>query len=1253
MRYVASAMSFMRSSAVVVSLFLISGAALAQTGGTITGTIEDPAGAVVANAAIEGRNADTNATYSVASSNTGNYTLSNLAPGTYQLTVSAPGFKKFVRSGLAVQNAQTIRVDAQLAVGATSESVTVTEAAPLLKTESGELSQTVAGKTMDQLPLLQVGADNSGVRNPYAATQMLAGALAQGPNNNSLGLTVHINGNPYATETALIDGMNNTNIMAQESQQENQPGQDAIAEFTVQTSNYSAEYGQTGGSVVNMVMKSGTNDYHGSLYDYLENEDLNAGVPFTDSGNGHLTRPAVRRNDYGFTVGGPIWIPKVYDGHNRSFFFFGWEQFLQDNSYLPTPVTLPTAAYQAGDFSGAMAAAGNHSIGADPLGNTVFANEIYDPLSRSTAANGQIVASQFPNNTIPMTRMDPVSLKMQALIPQPSCVAGGLCNVNSSLNNFQNTEGISRRTFIPSLKLDQLIGTKDKISFYWSRTGSHCPTCYGEDGLPQPISYTFGAGIYSHDERLNYDRTISPTVLLHLGVGFNRDDLGRPSVTPVYDSCGNLGLCSQAFTSPTSFPTVSGLLDSLGGGFGAGANTFGPPPRADDLFSTFNNIANLTWVKGNHTFKFGGSLDLIGFYLTGVAQKRFAFSDAQTAEPYQVSLLNGASSSNGAGAYTPGFPYASFLLGGVDNANIDPTYAARFGHHQLGLYAQDSWKITPKLTLDYGLRWDYSTYYTEQHGRSPNFAPNLANPTAGDHPGATIYQATCNCDFAQNYPFGFGPRIGFAYQVLDKTVLRGGFGVVYSGVGAGQLFTNASGSASASNPFGPSVPGQEIMTWGQGVTINGSPLTAGQIAWPNLSPGYYPIGGVIPGAGPQYMDQNAGRPARQYQYSFTIQREITNNLVVDLAYVGNRGVWWPTYNDTGGQMVNYNYLSSPLLSNYGLSLSNPGDVATLLAPIGSAAAGRFQNQIPFAGFPLTATVAQALRPFPQFNGGLNPIEAPLGQTWYNSLQATATKRLSRGLQATFAFTWSKSVTSFCGTPDPGNYSLAKCIGEYDQPLVSRLSLDYQLPAWGPKIVSHVVRDWTIDAFGAWASGLPLAAPAATTAGYPSGFAGASMANLVFVSAARPTSQYQVPTGQPFYLADINCHCFNPQTTIVLNPAAWTNPAPGNYGGAEYLPAFRQQRRPVENFGIGRLFHITERYSLSVRAEFTNIFNRTAFINPSTTSPQTAPHCYGPTGAVGSCSAGQTIASGFGWINTASSTGANLPRQGQLVARFTF
>jgi hypothetical protein len=1235
-------------------------AALAQSDrGTITGTISDPAGAVVAAAAVEARNTETGAGYQAASSATGNYTIPELPAGTYELTVTVPGFKKLVRPGLIIQAAQTIRVDAALEVGNASESVTIQAEAPLLKTESGELSQTIATQVMDALPLLEVGASSSGVRNPFNVVALLPGAYYQPVNTQfTTGPTVRINGGVTSSETFLVDGMDGTNLMSQGINQQTAPGMDSIQEWTVQTSNYSAEFGQAGSAVMNVTMKSGTNQYHGSAYDYFQNEFLNSAQPFTvkpGSPNEHI-RPAAKRNDYGVTMGGPIRIPKIYDGHNRTFFFFNWEQYLNTTVALPGTQSIPTPAYRNGDFSAAVTAAGNKSLGMDPLGRPIIANMIYDPNTRQAAPDGRIITNPFPNNMIPMARFDPVSLKIQNLMPLPFCVAGAPCNAAGVINNWQNTEPYTRDTEIPSLKLDHIIDPKDKLSFYWSRTLTYSATYYGADGLPQPISYTFGGAIYTHRERLNYDRTISPTILLHLGAGFDADDLGRPSVTQDYDICGQLGLCSAAFVRPITFPNITGLSDSLGGGFGSTTQPLGPIPRTDSLYQQFESIASLTWVKENHTFKFGGELRNGGTYQQNFSKATFAYSSAQTALPYLVNTSTGASVA-AIGANHIGFPYASFLLGAVDTADIDPYADTRFGKHQLGFYAQDSWKLTRKLTVDLGLRYDYSTYYGEQYGRSPNFAPNLANPTAGGHPGAVTYQATCNCAFAHNYPWALGPRIGMAYQVAPRTVLRGGFAIVYTGTG----LNGATGSASAQAPLGPaSAPGQPVMTWGQGVTANGAPLTPAQIAWPNLNPGFYPVAGVIPGTGPQYYDPNAGRPARQFQWSFSIQREVVTNLLVEASYIGNRGMWWPTLAPPPGatccSLVNYNYLSTAVLNQYGLSLNNPADLATLLAPINSAAAGRFQNHLPFAGFPLTGTVAQSLRPFPQFNtncvvnptSGPCPIAAPLADTWYNSLQLSANKRFSHGLQFTFGFAWQKSLDTFLGTPDVQNRALAKSVSQLDQPLVTRVGFTYTLPKWGPRAVSYAVRDWFLNGFLYYASGIPLAPPAANTFGYPGNLASGTINNLTFQTA---TPQLRVP-GQPLYLKDLNCHCFDPNTTVVLNPAAWTNPAPGQYGGAFYFPDFRGERRPVENLALGRQFRVRERVSLNLRMEFQNIFNRTYLNNPSIISPQTAPVCKLPGGANGACSQpGLQVVSGFGSFNT--STVVYQPRSGQLVAQFQF
>jgi hypothetical protein len=442
----------------------------------------------------------------------------------------------------------------------------------------------------------------------------------------------------------------------------------------------------------------------------------------------------------------------------------------------------------------------------------------------------------------------------------------------------------------------------------------------------------------------------------------------------------------------------------------------------------------------------------------------------------------------------------------------------------------------------------------------------------------------------------------------------------------------------------------------QGVNIHGAPLTPAQVAWPNLSAGFYPIGGVVPGTGPQYYDPNAGRPARQYQYSFSIQREVARDTVAQVSFIGNRGIWWPTY--VGQPLVNYNYLSNSILAANGLSLNNPADLATLVAQISSPAAGRFQNKLPFPGFPLTGTVAQSLRPFPQFNtscvgfttSGPCPVNAPLGDSWYNSLQVTVDKRFSHGLQAGFAFTWSKSEDTFGGTPDVQNRALAKSISSLDQPLVSRINVAYVVPKWGPKVVSWVASGWMVNAFAYYATGLPLAPPTANTTGYPASLASGLISSLTF-----QPNQYQIRTGQPLYTDNLNCHCYDPNTTVLLNPAAWANPGPGQYGGPSYYGDFRGQRRPTENFSLGRQFRIKERVTMLVRAEFTNIFNRTYLNNPATTgvgiSPQTAPTCKLANRTNGACAPGLQLASGFGVVNT--STTLYPSRSGQLVARFEF
>src|SRR5437762_4614420 len=425
---------------VCFSLFILP--AFAQTDrGTLTGTVNDATGAVIPGVSIEAKNAQTGAVYQAGSSETGNFTLAKLPAGTYELSATLPGFKKFVRTGVIVSVATVLRIDVTLDVGAAGESVTVEAASPLLKTESGEVSHNLTTDQINNLPVLtlssSVGQASTlgNVRNPLQVVNLLPGASFA--NDNQL----RVNGMPSATQAIRIEGQDATNGRHRQYNQGVQASVEAIQEVAVQTSNYSAEFGQAGGGYFNYTMRSGTNRFHGGVYDYFVNEALNAGTPFTDristgdSGRaGEHIRNTQRKNDYGFSIGGPIWLGKLYNGRNKSFFFFNFEQF-RETQFINTGIaTVPTLAYRRGDFSQALLPQLllNGQPAVDPLGRPVIGNAIYDPRTTRLAADGSRIRDQFPNNTIPPDMMDPVALKIQSTIPLPT---------NDNLANNDQTPG--------------------------------------------------------------------------------------------------------------------------------------------------------------------------------------------------------------------------------------------------------------------------------------------------------------------------------------------------------------------------------------------------------------------------------------------------------------------------------------------------------------------------------------------------------------------------------------------------------------------------------------------------------------------------------------------------------------------------------------------------------------------------------------------------------------------------------------------
>jgi hypothetical protein len=1200
----------MRAIAIGICILLIPLALFAQSDrGTITGTVSDPEGAVVPAAAIEAKNVSSGTIYQTATTNTGNYTIPQLPPGAYEIAVTAPGFKRYVRGPITVAVAQTLRIDVALEIGGVTEIVTVQAEGSLLKTESGDISHNVTLERMDTLPILGIGtsaAGGSGIRNPENILQLIPGTYY------TPALNMKVNGAPNNSNNVRLDGQDATNQMMSFQPQMNQASVDAIQEVSVQTSNFAPEYGQVGGGLINQTTKSGTNEFHGSAYDYFVNEVLNAGTPFTSDGKGGLIRPPQRRNDYGFTLGGPVWIPKLYNGHDKTFFFFNFEQFREFSLINNQFVTVPTPAYRNGDFSQAMAAVGNKVVGTDQLGRPIIQNQIYDPATERTV-NGFVVRDPFPDNKIPLDRMDPVAVKVQALIPLPTIP-------NALINNAVYPYIADRVTSIPGIKIDHSLSTKAKLAFYWSRTGTFAANSQFQqnaDGLPAPISASRSTGITAHTTRLNFDYSLKPTVLLHLGGGYQQIRFISDGVMTDYDAEKELGL--KGATLKHGFPDFQGLcqqpvpLGSVFGCLGQGGMQILGPLGTANLGMYVNKLqkptanANVTWVRTNHAYKFGAEFRTEGYINQPWSNTNgnYAFAQAQTGLPSAASLPL---------SNQPGFNYASFLLGMVNNVTIAPANEkVRLGKQLWGLYVQDSWKPTRKLSIDYGLRWDYATYLREEYGRQPELGMNVPNPTAGGLPGGVIFEATCNCNFATNYPYAFGPRLGIAYQITPKTVFRGGWGLIYSSTG-NQATTTQYSAISVSNP----APGEPIMTLQGGIPSQFTPK------WPNFDPGLYPTTAAALSPAPLLLDHSAGRPARQNQWSIGLQREITRNLVVEAAYVGNRGVWWPA------GLSSVNLITPQILAAHGLSLSNPADVTLLGSLLSSPVAiARGFGTPPFSGFPLTATVAQSLRPFPQFNGNIAASAAPVGNTWYDSLQAKVTKRFSHGLALTSVFTWAKSqglgvdatINNLLNRP------VNKSISSFDQPFVFATSATYMLPKLNiNRAASWALRDWQIGAFLQYASGLPILAPAATNA----------LSTVLF----QGTYAMRVP-GVPLFLQDENCHCFDPNATFLLNPAAWSQPAAGQFGtGSVFYSDYRYQRHPNESMNLARIFRIKENVNLQIRMEFQNVFNRTVLPNPTATNAA-APQTRNTAGKA---------TSGFGWINT---TSPGLPRQGTLVARFTF
>jgi hypothetical protein len=1159
---------------------------------------------------------------------------------------------------------------------------------------------------IDELPLMGIGVNNSGTsgfRNPYNVLVTIPGAVNYNA-MNAIGLTV----NNLTTQSMLVDGQESTTRVlgiggTGQYYQIGQMGVDALQEVSYQTSNYAPEYGTASSVVINQTMKSGTNQYHGSAFDYVVNEDLNAGEPFSISGcetglngvqscsptggSGGKYQPRERRQDFGGTLGGPVFIPKIYNGHNKTFWYFSYEQYAETDFYQFSD-TVAVPAYLAGNFS-AISPAGNCSLCStygipttalgngerDPLGNVMFANEIYDPASRGVTSTGLGYATPFPNNSIPLTRFSPLTVKLQNLISS----LGVAAQDPSLTGNYTASIPGVRYSAIPSIKIDHNIDAKDKLSFFYSENntvGQISSPLGNADGLPKEIGQYRGTFIPTWTYRLNYDRTLSPTVLLHLGVGYIRTTFSDRA--PFLDfNPSQFGLVG--FIQQRQFPTFTGMCQGTFPCTGEGGmqpiGTAGQGQNLD-IEGKPTYTANLTWIHGKHSFKFGANLVEEGITAGPISGVSFTTGIGPTSEPFTpTATFNG---------FSTGFGYASWLLGDYSSVVQTPTVDPRDESLNWSAYAQDSWKLTRKLTLDYGVRYDLFGVEHEEYGRLGQFDETLANANAGGHPGSTIFANNCNCSFYQPvYPFAFAPRLGVAYQIDPKTVFRAGWGFTYAlveNLAGGNVSTNGSYPVTANSPsYSPTSGCGGASTISCQFVNDQTPGWIVQPSWP-VSTNIYPTLGTTAPA-PILPDQQENRPPRVNQWSIGFQREITRSFIMEASYVANRAVWLQSTADAGGTL---NHVSPAEYAAFGLyPYPGTGPAGYSFAPAGisctpgndcarailsqplsstaviqTLAAAGYSSLLPYScaapcGFSTSNALSTVLgRPFPQF-GTIGPSGSPTGGSKYDSLQMKATKRFSHGLQAGGFFTWAQGFNTEPFRQDYFNPASNSEVLSQIPPRTLSFNFIYTTPkaeyfASRAKFVNTIIKDWQIGGFASYESGPFILIPTTGTAEFL-------------------TTQDLYVKGQPLYTPGVNINnlsTYNPYSTQVLNPAAWaqcpvaTNCGTGTaLGGTtgNYMKDFRGPRNPRENANFGRNFRFKERWNLQIRAEFTNIFNRTLMPQPIATNPQNPVTKNG----LGILTSGYGVVDAYQGPNTAGifagTTAASglAARAGTIIGRFSF
>jgi hypothetical protein len=803
----------------------------------LTGNVLDSSGAAIPGATVTATNVDTGIAHTTASEKGGDYVLTSLPPGNYTLTVEAPGFSKLEQSGIDLQINQQARLELTLKVGQAAETVSVTGHPPLLEAESSSVGTVINQQLVNELPLngrnfVQLATLSPGVNGVGEST---TGTIMGGgrPDDRRAGSEIFSNGNREGDNNFLFDGVDNNERLTLSITL--RPAVDAVREFKIQTNLYSADVGRNSGAVIDVVSKSGTNQLHGSLFEFLRNSDVDARTYFNTAGTSF---PTFRLNQFGGSLGGPVVIPRVYHGRDKTFFFVDYEGS-RNSIQVFERGNIPTLRMRQGDF-----------------GELLPSTLIYDPLTTipNPAKAGTFLRTPFPNNIIPQDRWDPIAARMINAYPTPTSTA--------RLNNYSMPRIQVQNYDQGDVRIDEQITAKDSVFARWSiqNTDTVSPSTYVQSTIPgisTPVSLSDEASFagVSHQPTqhvaTSYVRVISPTLVNDFRVGFNRYRLDYVPInfTPGGGLGNELGVANSNVT-----PREQNLpIFSPSNYLGVGQSRSLPLYRREN---TFQELDNLTWTKGAHTFKIGADFRRrqLTIYQTNEGNGRFNFSPAFTdsREP----------------AGKGGDAAASFLLGYPTLDAHDYNYQfPGIRMNEFGMYFADDYRATKNLTLNYGLRWDYFSPPDEAFNRWSNFSP-----VTGQYLVAGVNGVGPTAGVLKYWP-NFGPRFGFAYQAFAHTVFRGGVG----------LFYNASGSESGNMRLARNLPfGLTLQTTPGDVTV-GPTVSEG---FPALQPIIIPPtpNGTATAVAPNF------RPSYAEQFNGVVEHEIVPlEMVLKFAGVGNLG----------------------------------------------------------------------------------------------------------------------------------------------------------------------------------------------------------------------------------------------------------------------------------------------------------------------------------------------------------------------------